>query len=109
MRRSTTRSRVRRKYTQFPKHPLGWELPEARAGDFMPAAEKATDRVVQMKLYRLPRLRHRAVAEVVGPSRTVRFKARATSSHGAWFPGRNWLRMRSLMEATAFFEGCAPL
>jgi hypothetical protein len=47
MRRSPTRSRVERKHTQLPKHPLWRELPEARAGDLMPAAQNAADRVVQ--------------------------------------------------------------
>jgi hypothetical protein len=35
-------------HTQFPEHALCRELPEARTGDVMPAAEKATDRLTRL-------------------------------------------------------------
>src|SRR5262249_45352458 len=44
------------------------ELPLARPGHLMPAAEKGADGAVPMALHPAPRLRHRTVAEVVGPS-----------------------------------------
>src|SRR5262249_11470365 len=73
MRRATTRSRMERNHAQFPEHAFQRKLPETRPGDLMPPAEKTADRVVQMQMYRAPRLRDRAIAEVVGPSlhRTV--------------------------------------
>ena len=55
-------------HTQFPEHALCRELPEARTGDVMPAAEKATDRLVQMQLHRVSCVRDRAIGEVGRPS-----------------------------------------
>jgi hypothetical protein len=40
MRRAPTIGRVERHHTQFSKHTLRRELPVARPGDLMPAAEK---------------------------------------------------------------------
>src|SRR5262245_35791499 len=73
MRRGATRSGVDRNHAQFSEHALQRELPETRPGDLMPAAKKATNRMVQMQVYRASRLRDRAIAEVAGPSlhRTV--------------------------------------
>ena len=68
MRRTPTRKSVEGKNAQFPEHALCRELPEARAGDVMPAAEKATDRLVQIKLHRVPCVRNRAIGEVGRPS-----------------------------------------
>jgi hypothetical protein len=48
MRRTPTIGRVERHDAQFSEHALCRELPGARAGDFMPAAKKGADRVVQM-------------------------------------------------------------
>ena len=73
MRRSQARSSIERVHTQFPKYTRARELSEARAGDIMPAAKKATYRMVQVSLHRAPRFGHGAVAEVGRPSphRTV--------------------------------------
>src|SRR5262245_38460057 len=68
MRRRTSRSWLQRNHAQFAKHVLQRELPETRPGNLMPPAEKAANRVVQIQMYRAPRLRDRAIAEVVGPS-----------------------------------------
>src|SRR5262249_13931419 len=73
MRRGPTRRWVERNHAQFPEHALQRELPGTRPGDLMPPAEKAANRGVQMRVSGVPRLRDRAIAEVVGPSpyRTV--------------------------------------
>ena len=43
MRRAPMIGRVDRHYTQFSKHSVRRELPAARPGDLMPAAEKVAD------------------------------------------------------------------
>jgi hypothetical protein len=102
--RASTISRVDRHDAQFAKHSVRRELPGARPGHLMPAAEKGADGVVPMALHPVPRLPHRAVAEVVGPSPHRAVSARPTSTHGAWLPGRNRRRILSRIEAMAFCE-----
>src|SRR5258708_30469751 len=68
MHRRPTIDRVERHHAQFPEHALRRELPAARPADLMPAAEKVADRVVEVELHHVPRLRHRTVAEVGRPS-----------------------------------------
>src|ERR1700730_4907515 len=68
MHRSPTIGRVERHHAQFPEHALRRERSGAKPSDLMPAAKKATDRVIEMELHHVPRLRHRTVAEVGRPS-----------------------------------------
>ena len=55
MRSAPTWSSIQTEHPQFPKDAPGGELPEARPGDFVPPAKKATDRMVQMSVHRAPR------------------------------------------------------
>jgi hypothetical protein len=55
MRSAPTWSSIQTEHPQFPKDAPGRELPEARPGDFVPPAKKATDRMVQMSVHRAPR------------------------------------------------------
>jgi len=57
----------------------------------------------------VPCFRNRAVGAVVAPGPHGAVKARTTSSHGEWLPGHSRLRMASLMDTTAFFDGRRPL
>ena len=57
-----------RKNAQLPEHSRHRKLSVSRPGDLVPSAEKAPDRVVQVSLHIVPRLRHRAIGEVPRPS-----------------------------------------
>src|SRR5208283_2246681 len=68
MRRNEPGAGFGRKDAQRPKHILNGKLSVPRPGHLVPAAEKATDGVVQMKCYIMSRFRHRTIGKVGGPS-----------------------------------------
>src|SRR5713226_1112622 len=68
MRKHEAGTGFERQHTQFPEDILHGKLPEPRASNLMPSAEKAPDRVIQVKRHIALRLCHRTVREVACPS-----------------------------------------
>jgi hypothetical protein len=54
--RRTPIGRIERRHAQFPKHALRGKLTGSKTADLMPAPEKFADRVVDIEVYRVPRL-----------------------------------------------------
>ena len=83
MRSTEPGTQVRSEDAQLPKHVGEGKLPITRPGHLVPTSEKATDGVIEVQFHIVPCRRHGAVAEGARPSPTVRFRSRASSSHGA--------------------------